>query len=170
MDTYQGPYKTRLYNWIGLQLLIRVILFGISSLDRNLSLTISITLFSLTGGIQAALKPKFKEQAFVMNITILYAFLLYSQEVIDVMVVNIMIAVAALHFVLIIIYHITTYVCSSVIREKIMPRIAPITKWITILLKKPQNNNQFELQDNVRSTIPEAVNYHEFREPLLNQV
>ena len=36
--------------------------------------------------------------------------------------------------------------------------------------KKPQNNKQFELQDNVRSTIPEAVNYREFREPLLNQV
>ena len=118
LDTYQGPYKTRLYNWTGLQLLIRVIFFGISSLDRNLNLTISITLFSLIGGIQGALKPfktkykNFQEQAFVMNITILYAFLLYSQEVINVMVASIMIGIAAIHFVLIIIYHITSYACT----------------------------------------------------------
>ena len=51
LDAYQGPYKIKFYYWTGLQLLIRVICFGTSSLDRNLSLTVGIALFSLIGGI-----------------------------------------------------------------------------------------------------------------------
>ena len=50
LDAYQGPYKIKFYYWTGLQLLIRIIFFGTSSLDRNLSLTVGITLFSLIEG------------------------------------------------------------------------------------------------------------------------
>ena len=175
LDAYQGPYKIKFYYWTGLQLLIRVIFFGTSSLDRNLNLTVGITLFSLIGGIQGVLKPfksrfkDFQEQVLLINITILYAFLLYNQEVINTMAVNIMIAMAVIHFTLIIAYHIITYVCSTVIKSKINSSINAIIKWIAILQRKPQND-QFELQDDVRCSIPEAVNYHEFQEPLLNQV
>ena len=105
-----------------------------------------------------------------MNITILYAFLLYNQEAINTMAVNVMITMAAIHFTLIITYHIITYVCSAAIKHKIKSRFTAIFKWINTLRGKPQNDNRFELQDNVRCTIPEAVNYHEFRDPLLNQV
>ena len=176
LDAYQGPYKIKFYYWTGLQLLIRVIFFGTSSLDRNLSLTVGIALFSLIGGIQGVLKPfkmeskNFQEQLFLVNITILYAFLLYNQEAINTMVVNIIITMAAIHFTLIITYHIITYVCSAVIKHKIKSSFTTIFKWINTLQGKPQNDNRFELQDNVRCNIPEAVNYHEFRDPLLNQV
>ena len=176
LDAYQGPYKIKFYYWTGLQLLIRVIFFGTSSLDRNLSLTVGIALFSLIGGIQGVLKPfkneykNFQEQVFLMNITILYAFLLYNQEAINAMAVNVMITMAAIHFTLIITYHIITYVCSAVIKHKIKSSVNTIFKWINTLRGKPQNDNHFELQDNVRCKIPEAVNYHEFRDPLLNQV
>ena len=80
-----------------------------------------------------------------MNITILYAFLLYNQEAIDTMTVNIMITMAAIHFTLIITYHIITYVCSAVIKHKIKSSYNTIFKWINRLQRRPQNDNQFEL-------------------------
>ena len=175
LDAYQGPYKIRFYYWTGLQLLIRAVFFGTSSLDRNLNLTIGITLFSLIECIQGAVKPfksqfkNFQEQIFLVNITILYAFLLYNQEAINTMAVNIMIAMAAIHFSLIIVYNIITYVCSAVIKKKMKSSIDAIIKRINILQRNSQIANQFELQDSIRCNIPEAVNYHEFREPLLNQ-
>ena len=44
LDTFQGPYNDKFYYWTGLQFLIRAVLFGISSLDKNLNLTVSIIL------------------------------------------------------------------------------------------------------------------------------
>ena len=61
LDAYQGPYKIKFYYWTGLQLLMRAIFFGTSSLDRNLNLTIGIVLFSIIEVMQGAVKP-FKEQ------------------------------------------------------------------------------------------------------------
>ena len=85
------------------------------------------------------------------------------------MAVNIMIAMAAIHFILIIAYHIITYVCSAVIKNKIKSNANAIVKWINTLQSKPQNGNRFELEDNVRCNIPEAINYHNFQESLLSQ-
>ena len=42
LDAYQGPYKIKFYYWTGLQLLIRAIFFGLSSLDKGLNLMLSI--------------------------------------------------------------------------------------------------------------------------------
>ena len=175
LDAYQGPYKNKFYYWTGLQLLIRAVVFGTSSLDRNVSLTVGIALFSIIEGIQGALKPfkndvkNFQEQLFLMNITILYAIILYNQEAINTMAVNIMITMAAFHFTLIILYHIITYVCSTAIKNKSKSCSDKISKQITMLKWKSQTVHQFELQANVRCNIPEAVNYHEFQESLLNQ-
>ena len=175
LDAYQGPYKNKFYYWTGLQLLIRAVFFGTSSLDRNVSLTVGIALFSIIEGIQGTLKPfkndvkNFQEQLFLMNITILYAILLYNQETINTMAVNIMITMAAFHFTLIILYHTITYVCSTAIKSKLKSWTDKIAKQITMLKWKSQTVHQFELQANVRCNIPEAVNYHEFQESLLNQ-
>ena len=111
----------------------------------------------------------FQEQLFLINATILYAILLYNQEAINTMAVNIMITMAAIHFTLITGYHIITYVCSVAIKNKISSSINAIIKKITMLQRKSPNANQFQLQENISSKIPVAVNYHEFREPLLNQ-
>ena len=148
-------------------------IFGISSLDRNLNLTISIALFSLIESVQGALKPfksefkDFQEQLFLINLTILYAFLLYNQDT-NMMAVNIMITIAAIHFSVIIVYHIITYMWSDVIKHKVKSSINVIIQKINVLQGKPLIS-QFELGDNIRCNIPEAVNYHEFRESLLNQ-
>ena len=66
-------------------------------------------------------------------------------------------------------YHIITYVCSAVIKHKIKSSFTAIFKWINTLQRKSQNDSRFELQDSVRCSIPEAVKYYEFRDPLLSQ-
>ena len=175
LDAYQVPYKDKFYNWIGIQLLIRITFFGTSSLERGLNLTIGITLFSLIGSIQGVVKPfknefkNYQEQLLLINITIMYAFLLYNQETITALAVKTMITMAAFHFALIILYHVITYVCSVAVKDKIKSNLNAMVNFITTLYRKNQNVNHFELQDNIRANIPEAVNYHEFQESLLNQ-
>ena len=44
LDAYQGPYKIKFYYWTGLQLVFRVIFLGLSALDRETNLMISIIL------------------------------------------------------------------------------------------------------------------------------
>ena len=57
LDAYQGPYKVKFYYWAGVQLLIRIVLFGTSSLDRNVNLTIGKILLSIVGGVHGTLHP-----------------------------------------------------------------------------------------------------------------
>jgi len=52
LDAYQGPYKIKFYYWTGLQLVIRVLFFGISSLDITINLTAGIVILSFIEGAQ----------------------------------------------------------------------------------------------------------------------
>ena len=172
LDAYQGPYKDKFYYWIGIQLLIRVVVFWISSWDRNINFTVSIILFGIIGVTQATLHPfkrnskNYHELISIMNLQALFATSLYSQDGNNIVIVNIMITMAVVHFIFIITYHIITYVCGGVIRNKIQSSVNTFTKWTN---KFPEHE-KFQLQHDVRDRIPEvAFNYHEYREPLLGQ-
>ena len=175
LDTYQGPYKDKYYYWSGLQLLMRAVFFGISSLDRNINLTISIILLGILGGMHGMIRPfkmmykNYQELVFTLNLQALYAISLYYQDDNTQTIVTIMISMAAIQFTFIITYHMITYVCGGVIRNKILLSINGFTGWITRLQKKSQPQ-PFQLESNIRNNIPEvAFKYHEFREPLLDQ-
>ena len=58
LDAYQGPYEDKFYHWIGLQLLIRAVFFGISSLDRNINIAISILLLTVITGFHGVMRPQ----------------------------------------------------------------------------------------------------------------
>ena len=75
LDTYQGPYKDRFYNWTGLQLVVRVIFFGISTLERNLNLTLGIILLGAIGIFQGYCNPYKVEQRNVNGILLLFNLL-----------------------------------------------------------------------------------------------
>ena len=174
LDAYQGPYKDKFYYWIGLQLVIRALFFGISSLDKNVNLTVSIILFSIVGGIHGIACPfkrKYKnhqELALILNLQVLYAISQYSQDI-NTTAVNVMVAIAAVHFTLIIIYHMITYMHGGVIRNKIQLSISNFTTWVTRLHHKSQPQ-KFKLQDNIRDNIPEvAFNFRDHREPLIGK-
>ena len=175
LDAYHGSYKDKYYYWTGLQLLIRAVFFGISSLDRNINLTIGIILLGILVGIHGMIQSfkmmhkNYQEFAFTLNLQALYAISLYHQDGNSLTLVIIMISMAVIQFTFIIIYHMITYVCGGVIRNKIQLSIDTFTRWITRLHKK-SSPQRFQLENNIRDNIPEvAFKYHKFREPLLDQ-
>ena len=171
IDTYQGPYKCQYYYWTGAQLLIRVVFFAISSLDRNLNLTIGMLLLSLITTVQGVVGPyknktrNYHELAYMLNLHGLYTITLYLQDTTSTMAVNVLVAMAALHFSIIIMYHISTYTCDGVIRRKLNKSVATLIRWMKQSSVKHQ---KFQLEDNTRNRIPEvAFNYCELQEPLV---
>ena len=71
---------------------------------------------------------------------------------------------AAVHFIVIIMYHIITYVHNGVIRNKTQL----ITKAFIVWINKKSQQEQFHLHNSIRYNIPEVTyKYHEYREPLI---
>ena len=174
-DAYLGPYKDKFYFWTGFQLLIRAVFFGLSSLDRNINLTASAVLLGVFGGSSGAISPfknnhkNYLELVFIFNLQGLYIMSLYYQSSINMTAINTMITMAAVYFIFIITYHIITYACGGVIKNKIQLSVNTLTRWITRLYNKSQAQ-QFQLHNSIRDNIPEvAFNYREYREPLIGQ-
>ena len=172
IDAYQGPYKDRMYYWVGLQLVLRVVLFAVSSLDRNNNLIIGIVLFTLVIGLHSILRPfkneikNYQEKFFIMNILILFALALYNHDTTNMTAVNVMIGLSMGHFILIVIYHIITYALSGVTRNKLQLHISTL---VERMHKKHHSVQQSRLDSYVKDKIPTAINYHEYREPLIIQ-
>ena len=172
LDAYQGPYKIKFYYWTGLQLLIRVVLFGMSSLDRKINIAVSIIIFGTIIAILGMVQPfktkykNYQEVILLLNLQGLYVSSLYGQGTTSAIAVQIIITMAAIHFIFIITYHMVTYVCGGVIRNKIQLSVNTFIGRFTKLHRKSQPQ-QFQLQDNIYVYIPE-VDFN-FREPLLAQ-
>ena len=164
IDAYQGPYKYKYYYWTGLQLIMRAVFFGLSGQDRNTILTIGIILLAIIITIQAKINPfksnykNFYESCFLLYLLTGYAFS-YGQYSIG---VNVMITIAAVHFLLIINHHIINNTCSGIIIYKLKNVISKTVKWINRSHSKPQHCIE------LNNTPPEkAYNYQELREPLV---
>ena len=172
IDAYQGPYKDKMYYWVGLQLVLWVVLFAVSSLDRNNNLIIGIVLFTIVMGLHGTTLRPFKseiknyhEKIFIMNILILFGLALYNHDTTNMTAVNVMIGLAMIHFSFIIIYHIITYTLRGVTRNKLQLHINTLVEW----MYNKQSVEQSMLDGHVKDKIPMAVNYHEYREPLIIQ-
>ena len=90
LDAYQGPYKSTFYYWTGLQLLTRAVFFGISSLDRNINIAISILLLSAIIGLHEAMQPfkvNYINYLTFMDCMLLFS-LLYSQDNANLITIN----------------------------------------------------------------------------------
>jgi len=179
LDAYQGPYKIKFYYWTGLQLMLRTVFFGLSSLDSKINLTISIIILSITNVVHAYCKPfkskikNYQECLFIINLLGLYTFTgSFAQNDINKASVNVMIIMAAIQFTVIVIYHIFTYGCSGVIKKRVMSVLHTsygiLEGWMSRFYKKPQTyDQQFELHHN---NIPDVTyDYHEYQEPLIGQ-
>ena len=149
-----------------------VVFFVASLLDRKTNLTVSIVLFIFMDGIHGATKPfkngikNYHEHVLIKNILILFVVALYNHDNASMIAVNVMIVLAMLHLSLVTVYHIISYTLSGKSRKKLQLCISVVIGWVRRLCKKP-GVQQFELHDNVNINIPEAVNYHEYREPLV---
>ena len=180
LDAYQGPYKIKFYYWTGLQLMLRTICFGLSSLDSNINLTISIVILSITNVIHSYNKPfknklkNYQEMLFIINLQGLYTIALSFAQDDNVkrISVNVLIMMAAVQFVLIVAYHMFAYASNRAIKKSVVLVIhrvkGALAHWITRFHNKPQiHDQQFKLH---HCDIPEVThNYQEYREPLISQ-
>jgi len=154
--------------------MLRVVLFAVSSLDRNINLIIGIVLLILIEAIHSTVRPlkcetkNCHENFFTINTLILFAVTQYSQEATNMIAVNVMIGLAMVHFALIIIYHIITYAISGVTRNKLQLHISTLINQIIRKQNKPSSQH-FRLQNSVKSKIPEATVYNKCQEPLVFQ-
>jgi len=163
LDTYQGPYKDRFHYWTGLHLIIRVIFLGISILDHNTKILVGVIIVSFicaVTGIAHPLKSKFQnyhEILLFLNLQILHIFVLNGSSE---SATNTVITMAALHFTLIVVYHIITYMFGGVIRGKIQQGVNIVMGWFN---NRTKTGQRFEL-----ANVPGVTfNYREYREPLV---
>ena len=121
LDAYKGPYRVTFEFWTGLQLLIRAVFFGLSSLDRDVNLIVSAILLAIFGGISGVMQPyesKAKSYQELLLILNLHGLCVILQHNYNGTIVNTLIIMAAVHFIVIIMYHIIIHVRNGVIRNK----------------------------------------------------
>ena len=171
LDACQGPYKLKRYYWVGVQLLIRVLFFALSSLERKINLTVGVMILGIIGAFHGVIRPfkvkykNYQEMLFILNLQWMFSVSLYNEN--SSKFIDVLIAVAAIHFSVIVIYHIITYVYGGVILTTITSYVVRLSKWFSTFVNKQQIQH-FELQENVVKNIPEVTfNYREYREPLL---
>jgi len=120
LDNYQRPYK--LHYWFGLQLIMRIIFFYLTFLNREINIAISIIVLSVVTEIQGMQKPfknkikNYHELSLMVNPLGLYVFVLSEWWIVN----CVLISVAGAQFLLIVVYHILNQFCSGVIKSLIM--------------------------------------------------
>ena len=138
--------------------------FGLSALDMNVNLTVSIILLAVISITQANINPlKHNYKNFY---ELCYLFYLLTMCTLSYghynIAVNIIITIAALQFLLIIIHHTISNICGGVILYKLKNITEMTVKWIT----RSQNTTLHHVE--LRNTPPEkAHNYQELIEPLV---
>ena len=176
LDAYQGPYKDKFYYWTGLQLVIRAGFLGISALEKYLSLAVGTILLCAIGFFQGYCNPYKVEEKnlndlfLLFNVTGLHILLTYAKdENSSKIVVNVMITIAAIQLLVIITYHIITYVYGGVIRNMIQWIINTLRKHIASVIKaQARPNESMQPQTFELNNKPDvANNYCEYQEPLL---
>ena len=110
-DTYQRPYK--IYYWIGIQLVMRIIFFYTSFLDVEHNFIISYIILNVAIGFQGMQRPfksklhNYQELSLMINLLVLYLAALYKYWLVGYAVISL----AAIHFCLIIVCRIMTHLC-----------------------------------------------------------
>ena len=171
LDAYQGPYKNKFYYWTGLQLLIRAIFFGLSALDRNTNLIISIILFGILLWLTEKLSP-FKNQInnvletlYILNLLSVFTVSLHTtanKRITDI-IINILITLAIFKLVCIMVVHVKNC-CGVNIKENRM------IKKLSCYIGKITGANDPPKSIELVNAVPEVkYNYKEFQEPLIGQ-
>ena len=112
LDAYQGPYKDKFYYWTGLQLVMRAVFFGLSALDRNANMMISLLLIGIIVGMHGILGPfksrtqNLEELFILLNLNALFIVSIYMYSTSNATAVQVLILLALLQFIFILLKHI----------------------------------------------------------------
>ena len=170
LDAFQGPYKIKFYYWTGLQLAVRAIFFGISALDKNVNLMISVILLETLLWVHVMCLP-FKNVAnnvieflslLNLHIAVVVSFVTTSKSII----IEISVSLTMLHLALIILLHLKRILLT---KSTIFANIANfliISKSLFSFWHKSRTDQQQPIE--LVNAVPEVdYNYKEFQEPLI---
>ena len=180
LDAYQGPYKNQYYYWPGLQLIIRAVFFGLSSLDKNTNLPIGIILLAAMQGIHGYIHPfkssfkNIQELAFIFNLIVMFVLIQFENS--NSITVNTLVAIASVHFAAILLNNLRLYQCQPLLqyincKNKRVDNLKQfiISKWVCYTKRNQSQNNNVQNMP-LRNVIPEvAYNFKEYREPLIGE-
>ena len=171
LDAYFGPYKDKFYYWTGLQLLLRAVFFGLSTLDTDVNLSGGIILLGILLCVQGVLHPfkswlnNVQESIVLLDLLALYVTASYndskSEEKLP--VAWYLLFPILVYFIIFIICHCFMSVCGNTIKQKGYCIISAIkTKF------NQKGSSELIEMENLRNRIPDvALNYKEFQEPLV---
>jgi len=170
LDAYQGPYKIEFYYWPGLQLLIRAIFFGLSALDRDINLAISIILLGVMIWLHEKLSP-FKNSFtnsmdFFSILNLIVIFLVSAFTASNSVIFNGLVALTMFQLICVIVFHITLLKKNSKIILKIVNTANTVKACFTTLLHLKSEKTQKNIE--LINVVPDvSYNYKEFQEPLI---
>ena len=174
LDAYFGPYKDTFYYWTGLQLLLRAVFFGISTLDPHVNLTAGTIVLGILLGIQGSVQPfkstfkNIQESVLLLNLLMLYVITLYnetkSKE--ELPVAWYLIFPVLIYSIILIIWHCFMSICSSTMKQKGYCIYLAVKN---NMLRSKSCNSLHEPIDmeNINEAPNIPLNYEEFQEPLI---
>ena len=167
LDAYQGPYKIKFYYWTGLQLVIRSIFFGLSALDKDINMMISIILL----GVVICLQKVFPFNKTINNILEMLSLLnlqaifviAYFMNTNNIMI-NAIVSLVMFQLMCIVLFHMKVLFCNNVnFTKRILTKLG---KWFPCFRQKECQRRPIKLAN----VVPEVMyNYKEFQEPLIGQ-
>ena len=163
LDAYLGPYQNKFYYWTGFQLLLRVVFFGISALERNTNIMISIIILGVMECIYSKKCPftskykNYQEMLLLLNLQVLFATSWYATS--NTIAVDIMVSLAFGIFICLILQNLQ--VLKQI--QKLFP-----AKIVKNFLQSWSADTQHDIE--LHNKIPEVkYDYKEFQEPLIGQ-
>ena len=173
LDAYFGPYKDKYYYWTGLQLLLRAVFFGLSTLDDAVNLTSGAILLGILLFVQGVVHPfksqikNVQESFLLLNLLALYVTALYNDNnnKQELPIAYYLIFPILTYFIIFVCCHCIMSICGDTVKKKGYYIITSIMKSKILTSKASRKPISME---NIRNDIPDvALNYEDFQESLI---
>ena len=119
LDAYQHPYRKNFHFYIGLQNLIRALLFGLSALEKHVNLSISIILFGVLIWVTGRFSP-FKsaknntlEALFLLNLLMMFTSAISLEQTASSVITSVLISLAMFKLLFIVALHAKDIFCRT---------------------------------------------------------
>ena len=137
LDIYFCPYKDRAYFWVGLQLVIRWLIFNSTMLDQNTTLMTCCILIGLLLCLQGIMQPfknqylNIQESLILFNILAVNVVTIYDQKRsgIGVKAAKVLISAVLLYFTILLFIHCIMQLCGKSVNQQRRLLTARYTAW-----------------------------------------
>ena len=177
LDAYHGPYKDKVPYWVGLQLLIRKIVLGLSITNKDINFLSTSILFGVLFCVHGVVNPfnsKFlniQETLILLNLLAIHITAFYNSKdgTDSLKIIKYLILTAAIYFVIIFFYQ----CLMMVLYKKILKVFASLKSFLKkkkwkLFKKQCFNNQEPHKAMELRMAVPDVTyHYKDFQEPLL---